>query len=865
MRNSADSTQFAITTLVPRLLSQCICTAVVVFSVSSIACGQISAPSSQDTLDSQFLTELNSRQLYDLAADYAQERVRRPGNVETQAFWIGQLSAVYQLRTWQESSANRQALAQQAVETITSFLTDNTVKPETDLALRLNQIEVLLNLANINQLLHTVGHRGPRSDAVRAASADVLPLIDQGTEHAEALLKQLRTNRGQLDSRRTSMLRERGSHITVALAVLRYQLSSSALPADTARTEQEESLRERLKALTRAARMPKTRQAAELMLAEMQIAAHDFKALNLTLRKRDSSLTLLQQRTLAIRSMIRQGNATEALQQSGEPSSAEGGNELSVLQLESLLLLKMQADDLQDTELQERSDDEFARRSSITMNWGESVWKDAAIRIIQRYHLVETVGAKAATLVEHVESLRVAGQLEDAFLELQRALRLLPLRASSQSQAAIHLRMGELLIAQKQWEQAIPLLQRATELFGDAERPAPAASAALLEVFCIGQQWRLAPQDESLKEAYFNGLVQHRNHWKDESTYQQSTEWLVQLTQQIDPLFAADVLAQHAANSETMDERLNRLNELGEHLESARSSTISTRTPKTWAELVDELQAQCKELDLTTDELTDQSARLLLLQASLTTNSQTSWESWNQLHPRLERVLAAIADIDPVTHRRLNRLLLLTTARTSTDTATLQHQQKTYFAATETHRLMAAQQLATFLSNTGRTKPGDGLIATTIEQLLTRHLAEVTSPSELSAMLSLTPRISRVTGNDTLKARLLDRMFRLDLTSKQTTDIATVLMMSGTQSIQQGSSSLKEFWKRIHSESEEGNDLWLESCLQLARIQAQQDKQPEAVRQLRVTSVIYPEWGSVDRRQRVDKLLREWQVPAEND
>jgi hypothetical protein len=108
-------------------------------------------------------------------------------------------------------------------------------------------------------------------------------------------------------------------------------------------------------------------------------------------------------------------------------------------------------------------------------------------------------------------------------------------------------------------------------------------------------------------------------------------------------------------------------------------------------------------------------------------------------------------------------------------------------------------------------------------------------------------------------------MFSLDLTAKQTTNIATELMMSDTQLDQQGSGSLQEFWKRIHSEREEGSDLWLESCLQLARIQAQQDKQSEAVRQLRVTSVIYPEWGSVDRRQRVDNLLREWQSPAEND
>ena len=58
-------------------------------------------------LDSQFLKELNSRQLYDLAADYAQERVRRSGNVEAQAYWVSQLATVSQLRTWEESNAKR--------------------------------------------------------------------------------------------------------------------------------------------------------------------------------------------------------------------------------------------------------------------------------------------------------------------------------------------------------------------------------------------------------------------------------------------------------------------------------------------------------------------------------------------------------------------------------------------------------------------------------------------------------------------------------------------------------------------------------------------------------------------------------------
>jgi len=602
-------------------------------------------------------------------------------------------------------------------------------------------------------------------------------------------------------------------------------------------------------------------------LAEWQIEIGDLAGLELILRGKDSSLTESQRTVLEIRSLLRQGKATDALQRCNSivDSGAGEGNELNVLQLESLLLLRMLADELQDTSLQKSTHNEWSDDSEAVLLWRESVWKDAAVRVIQRYQLIETVGAQAATLVEHVESLRVAGQLDEAFRELQRALRLLPPQASVQSKAAVHLRMGEILIAQQKWDQACPLLRRANTLFVEAERPTPASTADLLYVFCVGQQWRVQPEDESLRNSYFRGLVEHRDRWHDETSYDQATEWLVQFTQQIDPLYAADVLVQHAAESETLVEQQQRLNHLGEQLEKTRNTIGTTQCHKTWSDLVAEFQTICEINGVTSGELSDQSARILLLQASLTTDAATVWEFWKQLHHRLPDIRLVLVDPDAAIQNRWNHLMLIATARTSTDATTLEHRQKKYLSGTTDSPLTAARKLARFLRASGLIQSGDSLIAATIEQLLLGHVSETSSATDLSEMLSLATLTNRVTGSRAIRAQLLDRMLALNLTSQQTTDIAMVLMELEEQQTEQGKKNLAGFWKRVRSESQEGSDLWLESCLQLARIQAQHGKQAEAARQLRVTSVIYPEWGSVGRRQRVDTVLREWQQPTNNE
>jgi len=826
-------------------------------AMNSLARAQVPPPADTAKMDSRFLRELIHRKLYDLASDYAGTRLRRSSDQEARAFWMDQLATVQRRRTWEESAADRWALTEESIESITEFLRDHVVASETNLALRLNQIEGLLNLARINRWLHKAGHRGPPGEYRHVQPMNVLPFIDRATELAEELLKQLQANRGTLDRRRANTLRERAKRLAAELSVIRHLV----LGVDTAHhgtlSEQTNELRNRLKSLERAARLPATRQAAQRLLAELQLDNRDFDGLELSLRHRKSLLSDSQRIVFDVRSLLRQGKATSALQQCRDSihDTENNGNELSVLRLESLLVLRTLADDLQDRSLVKRTDEDVAGYAEAALMWEPSVWRDGALRVLHRYQLVVNVGAEAAAIVEKVETLRTSGQPDRAYHELQRALRLLPPGASAQSRAAIRLRMGEICISQQKWEQALPLLQRAEKLFTGAERSAPASTAALLNVFAIGQQWRRTPGDDTLKQKYFDGLIQHRERWPDEATHQQSTEWLVKLTQQVDPLYAAEILAQEAAAENPFPERLRRVIQLGEQLERAWQVDGQSRSTKTWSELVSELQVACADHELTIGPLTDQSARLLVLEASLSTDAQTELEVWERLHQRFAAAGAAMTDIDPITQNRLNRVQLVATARTSTDSSVLRRQQQEYMSRMIGDPLQAASRLARYLNVNSLIQPGDSLIGATMELLLRDRISQTVSSAEFSKILELTTLLVHVTGDESVWNELLVRLLKLDLTAAQAVRIAEVLMKSAGRELDREIAAPSAFWKRIRAQSKEGTNLWLESCLQLARVQARQGKTEEAGRQLHVISVIYPEWGSEQRRRRVEEFL----------
>lgn len=829
--------------------------------------GQIPEPTRLDADDSRFFDQLSRRRLYDLAADFAQVRIDRHQEEEAQAFWVDRLATAYRLRTWEESGPNRRALTRQAVESVTNFLKDQVVRPETDLALRLSQIESLLNLAQINLLLHDVGHRGPDSATPREAAAGVQPYLEEAAGLVDALLRQLETVRTRLDRRRSGRLRERANRLAVQLAVIRHLSARGGPTSEEFRRHQSQQLRDRLKAIERSARMSRTRQVAGLLLAELQIAENDDRALAQELRGRNSPLTEPQRRVLRVRLLLHQGKAMEALEavKAAKLPSSDIGSELAVLRLESLMLLRMQADDLQDASLRDQSDQEFSEHRDDTIRWRPSVWKDAADRVAQRYELVRNVGGEVTVLVEHVEMHRAAGKYEEALRMLQRALRLLPPEATMQSRAAIQLRMGEILIAQREWAAAIPLFNRAEELFADSEHTAPASTAALLSVYCVGQQWKQNPADDSLRAAYFDGLVAHRTRWKDEVTQEQSTEWLVQLTEQIDPLYSAALLVDLAMSVEVPRERLKCLIKAGEQLEQTREFSARTRAQRTRGEQIEHLVDVCDQEQLTQGTLTDQSARLLLLRESLTVTSATEWKHWSDLSKRLPQARTALVDVDPGTEFRLLLLELVAVARTSTDSQVWKRRQQEFLARAASDPMSAAGRLSAFLRANGLVQPGDALVAATIEQLIASHLPAASTTTQLSELLRLATLANRVTSNGALRQQVLDHLLMLELNSAQATQVASALMQVERQPTEKAMDQLWGLWNRVQSEAEEGSELWLESCLQVAQLRAHRGQAEAAARQLQVTGVIYPEWGAPDRRQRVSEFLRKHNVSVQGE
>ena len=832
-------------------------TAVLAVSISHPTYAQIPAPSDTAKTDSRFLSELIQRELYDLASDYARTRLRRSSEEEARAFWINHQSVVNRSRCWEESAADRWALTEESIESITEFLQNHVVVPETNLALQLNQIEALLNLARINQWLHKAGYRGPPGEYQHAQPRNVLPFVDRARELAKQLLKQLQSGRSMMNRRRMNTLRERTKCLEAELSVMRYLTLGADTTHQRTSLEQANELRTRLQLLERAARLPSTRQTAQRLLAELQLDGRDFSGLELNLRHKKTLLTDSQRLIFNIRSLLQQGKATSALQQCNDSihETENNGSELRVLRLESLFVMRLLADGLQDKSLVKHTDEDVANCADAVLSWQPSVWRDGALRVLQRYQLVVNVGAEAAAIVEKVEILRSSGQHDRAYHELQRALRLLPPDASAQSRAAIRLRLGEICISRQNWEQALPLLHRAEQLFTAAGRSAGASTAALLRVFTVGQQWKHAPEDNTLQQKYFEGLIEHRKQWPNEATYQQSTEWLVKLTQQIDPLYAAEILAEEAAEQTPFPEQLRRMIKLGEQLERTRQSAGQSRSTKTWFELVSALQANCAIHQLTIGPLKDQSARLLILEASLSTDAKTKPEIWERLHQRFGAAAAAVTDIDSITQNRLNLIRLVAAARTSTDSSIRQQRRQEYLLRTTGNPLQAAARLALYLDGDHLIQPGDTLIAATVEQLLRNRISQKASPTELSQMLELAIRLYRVTGDESIWNDLLVPILKTDLTGARAVRIAEMLMESAGRKPNREIVAPSAFWKRIQMQSKEGTSLWFESSLQLAKTQAREGRPEQARRQIRVTSVVYPEWGSEQRRRRVKDFL----------
>lgn len=811
-----------------------------------------------DELEGQFLTELLGRQLFELAEEYCLDRLDLRHDAESRAYWTDQLCTAYRQHTWLESEPNRTALTQTAVKAITEFLSVHVVSPEAELTLRLSQVELLLNLIQIDSYLIQVGHRGPRDHDQSPHLQALNTRIERATKLIDGLAGQLNRVGRQLARDPVSRLRERARRISAELEAVRVVLNEENLTGAM----------KQLYRLERSARTDSTRWVALTRQAELQLVAGDFERNDLTLRRIDDQFPDRSDevRQLRVRTLIRKGQPTEALRliDSIHPLSAAGrGTSTDVLRLESMLLLRVLAGQLQDTELIRNTDDRFNRVAERSRGWPSSVQQDAVQSLIASYGLVRTVGAEIAHLIDHVEVLQAAGKQDDAIRELQRALRILRPDASLRSRGAIYLALGELHVSQNSWDDAIGLLKLATEHFGQAKLTDFASRADLLRAFCIGQQWRETPSDATAHAAYVDALTHHRSQWKDQKSWGTATDWLIQVYQQTEPLLACELLQQAATRAKGSGQQIRLLIRWGTLLDNHREESPTRQTTTPWRTQVASFQRACDAAEY--DEQSSDAAVLQLVQTTITTDAQTSWEQWTTIAADLPETRRQLRVPTAETQARLSELQLVACSRTSTDMDLCEQIQTVFIQQHSTDPLRAAQRISRFLTRTGLILPGDSFLAETIEQLICQQVEMTAAPAELLSMFSLSCLTARMTKNQPLREQLLDLILEQNLTAAQVKSVASVLADANVKTVGDSTDDLKRLWQRIRNESVEGSEMWLESSLQLADMRSKRGQQDQAAQQIRVISVLYPEWGSADRLSRVQKLLTRLQPGSKVD
>jgi tetratricopeptide (TPR) repeat protein len=841
-------------------VASCVVTVLLCFCLAEDVPGQMIPPRRLDDIEGHFFEQLLDRELFELAEEYCLDRLESRQDKESLAFWTDRLSTAYLQHTWLESGPNRTALTQTGVRKITEFLSDELVSPEAETALRLAQVDLLLNLIRIDSFLMRVGHRGPSEDRRYPQLKELNVRIAQATALIDGLSGQLNRFGRQIDRDQTSLLRDRARRISVELQAISVLMNR----------EDSASVMKLLYRLKRSARTDSTRWRVLELQTELLLLAGDFERNDLTLRRMDDQFPDRhdEQTELRIRSLLRRGQPTEALSlsESVQPlRSAARRRSLDVLRLESLLQLRMLAGQLQDAALIQKTDSRFDSIAEQSHLWIPSVHQDAARSLIASCKLIRTVGSEVAGLIEDVELLQASGEQEHALRELHRALRLLPPDASLRSRGAICLAIGELHISKEMWSPAINSLQLAQEHFSQARLPEFASRSDLLHAFCLGQQWRKEPDDGQLHADYVDALIQHRIQWNDQVSWDTATDWLIQVTQQTDPLLACELLQEVAQRTAVNADQLDALTRWGMLLEAHWSQSPVSQISQRRRDLVDSFLKACGDVDREPDELASEKAGLRLLELVISTDAQTAWKQWTTIASELPGIRRQLQTPSAETQARFTELQLVATSRTSTDPDVQEQLRNVVCSQHSVQPLPAAIRLGRFLTNTGLILPGDSFLAATIEKLIQQQLELPTSPPELLTMFSLTCLTGRLTPNQNLKEQVLSLLLEQNLTAVQVKLLADTLLKSNVSTDSESANDLMQLWHRIRAESPEGSDMWLEACLQLAQIRSQKGQTQQAAQQLRVTSVLYPEWGAAERLGRVTQLLRHLESKSESD
>ncbi|MEY3173445.1 MAG: hypothetical protein RLZZ436_1359 [Planctomycetota bacterium] len=544
--------------------------------------------------EADFVFELRSQGLFDLGRQVCLQRLQTARNLTLKARWELLFADCCEDEAWHLPQSRREDLISMAVARITEFLRLNSVQPDTELALRLRQLELLVATAEME--CTAIAFRSslpPDSQLNFARSA-----CSQGIQLAAAQLKFTDELRASLPPATLRDIRFRLKCSLLELQLAEYRLSapdkrSPATVLPTLRNEAEQLLRGLADQYVFRARH---------LLAQLLLESDDDAALELQLRslaaQTSSAADRLQLEVLKQTRLLRLRRPSELLAGATPtatplPTNNAADPELRMLQLHARLLL---CELLSEIERQRSASERGPGRtpsapaapSTAAGNPASpagsgslaeavtafqtlkaelapglrGVWQERLQYCEQRFELVQLAGPDGADAIESVATLLAANNNAAALARLQQITQLPA--AGRELKALARMQIGELLLRESRWDAAITELHGSAAEFAACGRPSQQAAADLLRLYGLAQVYRNTtaaptasadprPANKSQDIAasrYLTALNQHIETFADQPTIDVARGYRALLLRSSRPLeAAADLLAIPAPES----------------------------------------------------------------------------------------------------------------------------------------------------------------------------------------------------------------------------------------------------------------------------------------------------------------------------
>ena len=201
---------------------------------------------------------------------------------------------------------------------------------------------------------------------------------------------------------------------------------------------------------------------------------------------------------------------------------------LNFLMAQVFLRLSQIAEEKNRSELATELQQEAQRAIQVATSTGNGYWATRARNLLADQKSRSKYGAEVGTLVREGQSLYSTGDISNAADRYSQAFAKAKQQQANEIAAEIGYTYGSILLKQKQYVEAANVFSLVTVLNKTGER---AADADLLVAWCLGMQFRDAPNTER-REAYMASLDNHRKAFAESPTAGEATWMLAQLQEQ---------------------------------------------------------------------------------------------------------------------------------------------------------------------------------------------------------------------------------------------------------------------------------------------------------------------------------------------